>query len=1611
MRKLLLLIALIGFSLHGKAQVTTALFEDFEAPTLQDKVDTTFSTTTGAPGPSAFPFSLSTQVATSGTNSYRAQGKDGHISIFHTVSFSTVGKRYTSLSFNHIAKVSALNGCYLFYSINGGQNWTQVTGASYNGTSAAFAATGFFNESSYFVDGDPWRNGVYVGANSVPNNSWWKSEQFDLSDLVYNVAGNSGYPNVMLRFEMRVTSSTGSGVLPAGWFIDDIEITQSSCELEPPTAYFGFQPNPCYPPKPEGSLPAEPGDKYPIAVETTDNTGIDSVLVFYRKTFPTGLPFQKIYLQPAISFPNRYRDTIYNVFVGDTIEYYYQIYDASCNANLTQVPNIGANCKFWPEPALPPKCGNNNCKEFPEVVTQFPWVEDFETSRWIPGNGGSSTAGGAHRGTFPVFPDGGWVVAPSTAPQNDSKYAWCVNIGGTSTPATGPANNHTTGGNRYVYAESSLGSPVTASQLITPCIDLTDETRCLGFEFWYHMFGSDVDLLRIDIDTGSTNESWWVNYAKVVGEQQTSSGDPWRKFLFSLEPFNGKYIRIRFFAVKRIPGARGDIAIDDLRIFEPDSVDMEIQTLNEPVNGFCYYTNNEPVTVQVRNNGCQTATDIPIAFQVNNNTIKWDTIRANLFLGDTLTYTFTPTADLQNYNMYWIKAWTAMPGDVKTFNDEVSLQDSIEYTAPITSFPYIEDFEDGIVQSQELGNRQFRFDDGVINFYRWIINADMTSTRNTGPFQGFGYGGKYLYSESLANDNQESSTFFRSVCVDLAGMTSPVIEYYYHMFGSGIKSLEIQVSRANEDLKTWTTIASSVLNNQQQGGELVDWKYKKVSLSAYLGETIKIRFKASRKALTDPPDGGDKTDIAIDKVMIFDEIANDAGVLTINSPNLHIEAGTSLDPSIRVTNHGTAALSNVPITVTITPLCGPNVGISTTYNGSVATTTGTGNASGQLPLNGLNISWPKGEFEMCVITQLAGDSHAFNDTVCKRIIGHSSYDIAYDANFDDCAYSSDEFYFEGTFRQWQLGQPGGTRIRNAFSSPNAWVTNLDGSVLNGTDEYLYTPELTNFDTIVKARLRFRQNMDFAANADDAKTSRAVGTIEYEKSTGNWDVLGADILGIVIKGVTNINWYDSEFGSSVLNELGGDPGFVGRTNGAWIQTSYALTQFDETPGAKKLRFLYKTTAEGSAGNEGWGIDDFEIYVPPQNSTGVVRISHVSPIAFPSVTQSLKLVIQNTGAKDLENTNIRIYIDNNLLVDTFYIPDSPILSSGTRLLEFKDAWPANLVTVGLHKVEVNTFKPNFKNDNLTIDDDTIVYFTVLDTVDLRAANGVTEYCNDFERTDPDISPWLPANSYVYQEGKQSWQWGFPNQFGLPYSGQSAWVTGIDDDYTLRDSSSLISPIFVIDSGQSLEVDFWHWFRTEEYHDGGNFEVSFDGGLKWQPIGYRYDKDSISWYNTPFVTALDIIRPGWSGDSQDWIHSNWIFAFDNSVKCIFRFRFESDYSIEDNGWAIDDFCIKHSTKNPRQIIGEKENSIIEESITSELSPNPTKGIAEIGLYLPTPKEGKMVVINSVGQMMEQRDLQLENGSNRIQLDGSNWESGMYIIKLYIEEDVVTKKLIIAH
>lgn len=1613
MRKLILLFALIAFSLKSIGQIipVSLYHESFDTVNAMYKVTHGLTTIVGATA-SNITWNDTTAQFTNPMHSYHVSGDfTGNEVWFETDPVSTMGFPYVFFSFNQIAKLFLANEGRVSISTDGGVTFVAIPERHYIGSdvsrSALYVANEYYNAGSYVIPStglNLWQSVT----NGPVDPSMWVREAFDLRGIAYDTIADLGYTDVRFRFTARFNFTTPPPALNFydGWYLDSIQVLGSTCELNPPKIDFAIPNSVCLD-KPIGSQVQTPGDIYPVSLLATDvGAGMDRVeLIWTNKT----TSITDTILMTNIGGTDQFNGDISSATLGDTICWYVEAYDLSC-PNKTKSP-VNGDFVFYVDSGLPAKCGTPFCGALPTTISvaTLPWVETFEGQEWVAGDNGNSvtSANSLHRGNFPVFPEGYWVVGPS--PSVTSDYAWCIANGGTATTFTGPNSNHTTGGNNYLYTEASLLSGNSA-RVITPCIDLTQNTKCLAFEFYYHMFGAGVKRLRVDIDTGSSAESWIIGYSDIFGAQQTSSTDSWQKAVVDLQGFNGKFIKIRLHAVRNNQAStadkdKSDIAVDDFRIFEPDPAEIEMLSFDSPVNGFCSYSATEPITITLRSNGCALTSAIPLAFTVNNGPIMRDTIFAStkaLGLSDTIQYTLLPTANMSAFATYNIKAWSEMPGDAIATNDTLFSQ-TIFHNPSITTFPFIEDFEDGLVGQQVIGNTNWRFDDGLDPNFRWQIGEGMTSSRETGPWKGFHHGGKYLYTES-GGPGQPVSTYFRLLCVDLSTLTSPTLDFYYHFFGSDIAGLEIQVSLADQDLETWATVNGSNVGVGQTE-ERDDWKLKRVNLGAYAGQTVKLRFKASRAASASA-----EADMAIDKIMIYDKITNDAGPHSITTPALNVPtySATPVKPKIDIANFGTTNLTNLNVIVAITPYCGPNAGITATYTELVNTNITPGSI-GNVTLNGFNLTYPVGEFEFKVYTNKTGDSHLFTDTISRSLYGLQIYDVPFVTNFDNCNHEADGFApnnNNSTFLQWEFGTPSGNVISNAQSSPNAWVTNLDGNFLPATDEILNAPLMQGFDTLSSVELRFWQFFDFGA------PTNAAGVVEYRNS-GTWEALGGDNVNSAI----GFNWLGSKFGTQNSPVFNG-PAFEGTTvnDGGWIFTSFPLYDFNETANSVfRMRFRMKSIhgigVLPNNTNNGWGIDDFELFVPGQNSASPIGVITLAPLPIPSQDQTLRVRILNTGAKILDSCKVKVLIDGIQLEDDWYeMPGSPMFTGQKKFAIIRPTWLGADVTPGVHDICVITYLPNNRLDDIPYDDTLKATILVLGEVDMTLGDSLS-YCNDFEGTDPNITPWIALNSLTF-DNNHSWEFGAPVQFDSAASGTNVWMTNLDSSYGNLDESSLFTPIFILDSGVTYDISFQHWFETEPFHDGGNLEVTFDGGVTWRTVGFKSRFDT-NWYNTEFVTSLDIIEPGFSDTTSEggWEFADHRIAFQTQgIKAIFRFKFATDYDINYPGWAIDDFCFREVTEGPQMIIGEEEYELPEQIVVADLSPNPTASDSELAIYAPTPKAATITIVNSIGQLMANFDSQLSMGVNRIQLDGSRWDAGMYIIKIAVEGETFTKKLIIS-
>ncbi|MCB0851257.1 MAG: hypothetical protein KDD63_03365, partial [Bacteroidetes bacterium] len=212
-----------------------------------------------------------------------------------------------------------------------------------------------------------------------------------------------------------------------------------------------------------------------------------------------------------------------------------------------------------------------------------PFLEDFE---------------GGTVGSPGVFPPGWSIASSSTA--SPASAGWHVESDGTTNSSdTGPLDDHTPGGTKYVFTETSSGSLGDVFELFSPCIDL-DTVKAPKLSFWYHMYGATMGTLRVDAIAGGVRTA----LDSLVGQQQTGENEPWREMIIDLGAYEGQVIELVWVGTKG-SSFTGDMAVDDINIFQPPASDLKVVGTNMGSSN-CGLDSATVITVDVQNFGSDT---------------------------------------------------------------------------------------------------------------------------------------------------------------------------------------------------------------------------------------------------------------------------------------------------------------------------------------------------------------------------------------------------------------------------------------------------------------------------------------------------------------------------------------------------------------------------------------------------------------------------------------------------------------------------------------------------------------------------------------------------------------------------------------------------------------------------------------------------------------------------------------------------------------------------------------------------------------------------------------------------------------------------------------------
>ena len=289
--------------------------------------------------------------------------------------------------------------------------------------------------------------------------------------------------------------------------------------------------------------------------------------------------------------------------------------------------------------------------------------------------------------------------------------------------------------------------------------------------------------------------------------------------------------------------------------------DLQLEEVINPQFVSSCQGNSIEVAVQIRNPSTSSIDTLPVAYSFLGSIVR-DTVFAMIAPYADTTFVFSNPIYWSGTTNGSIKVWTELSGDMNSQNDTI-IQTITYLNSALYSLPYLQDFNSysncattrncGTTTCNLAGdwtNLTNGFEDGI----DWRTHNGGTASSGTGPSSGFGNSGKYLYLEASGSCNFEEAILY-SPCIDLSAAYAPELEFAYHMYGSDMGTLIVDIF----DGKSWSTL----LNHSGDKGN--SWQVETVDLSAYVGDTILIRF-------TGITGDGYQSDLAIDNISIEDNV-------------------------------------------------------------------------------------------------------------------------------------------------------------------------------------------------------------------------------------------------------------------------------------------------------------------------------------------------------------------------------------------------------------------------------------------------------------------------------------------------------------------------------------------------------------------------------------------------------------------------------------------------------------------------------------------------------------------------------------------------------------------
>ena len=406
-----------------------------------------------------------------------------------------------------------------------------------------------------------------------------------------------------------------------------------------------------------------------------------------------------------------------------------------------------------------------------------PYIQDFETG----------FIDGYHDGL-----DECWTFSSNNTGAGGSGFSWEISNDSASV-LSGTGTNHdntegpATGGHFATLVVQ--GSTVTSDSatLLTPFVDLSTLSTP-ELTYYYHRYGFATFMpdLHVDIYTGSF---WTLGVQTISTTPQSSRADAYTKATVDLAAYAGQTIRVRFRAVSKGFQLQGDIALDDIRF----------------------------------DNSCAHPTQLAASsITTTSASLSWTSGGASNWriLVDTVGFTPGGTGTGTSSNPYVATGLSPAadydfyvrdscgPGELSFWAGPYTFTTACppSFTAPYatTLENFNDNHHDGIMRCWDFVSNNTGFGS---NGFSWQVVNQRVSSGPTGPDTDHtlapATGGTFLILPPQGSSSTNDSAMLTSPPINLSGLSSPRLRYYYHRYGTGTFMPDLHVDIHNGSMWTY----------------------------------------------------------------------------------------------------------------------------------------------------------------------------------------------------------------------------------------------------------------------------------------------------------------------------------------------------------------------------------------------------------------------------------------------------------------------------------------------------------------------------------------------------------------------------------------------------------------------------------------------------------------------------------------------------------------------------------------------------------------------------------------------------------------------------------------